>query len=281
MRRSKNKLEQNLKQIFARQDSEPDPQGEDAPDGTPLDFLTQDRNKAASTEEAKKPPAVQKPEEKQTETEAVAETKESSRKEPPKKEKSVAEEPAISVAVVAESQPAPAAQPDPAAIEPVQKQVAALAKVKQMASAADTLRKVLVFRLGEGFFGVSVFRVQTIIKPQPVYPVPGTEEFIIGLINLRGEVVPMIDLRIRFGLPQQEMDDKTRFVVIEYGEYLASMIVDEVMGVENIPEDHFQKPSGVVMDVDTQYLDEIVHFNERLILILNLNELIARKDHME
>lgn len=142
----------------------------------------------------------------------------------------------------------------------------------------DETREILIFSLGDVSYSVIVGRVRTIIKPQTVYPVPGTEEYITGLINLRGEVVPVLNLRTRFGLDAREIDGNTRFVVIEYGEYLLSLIVDAVEGIEVIPESLFYTPSGIVTNIDTNYLSDIARFEGRLILVLNLTELIIHAE---
>ena len=293
MSRPRKKLEQNLKQIFARQENEPGEENKDKSAGSPLGFLSQKPVEPSEAGEEK--PEIEKTEESKPQEKGAPE---------PATPAAVTAQAATPVQAVPSGQveqpdvqpaPAPAATVEktetkpsaPAtrqqtAVQPVEDDRAlAMLGEKQAGEVDDTLRQVLVFRLGEGFYGVSVFRVQTIIKPQPVYPVPRTEAFITGLINLRGEVVPTIDLRARLGLQVQEQDAHTRFVVIEYGEYLASMVVDEVVGVENIPEDHFQKPAGVVMGVDTRYLDEIARAGDRLVLILNLSELIVHKEVKE
>ncbi len=291
MSQRKKKLEHNLKQIFAAKE-----QGEDVAsqsNGVPLELLTGNKQVEAVEEPQTVEPVVTKmPEEKEKPA--------SPRRAVPKKPKS---SPAIApevqpveaaAAVPQESAPettasAVEAETVPETDEAQEKSLAAQKAplavhgdhemvVRARETQVDELRKLLIFKLCDGYYGVSVFRVQTIIKPQPVYEIPGTEDFIIGLINLRGDVVPTVDLHKRLGLPAQERSEQTRFVVIEYGEYLASMIVDEVVGVENIPESHFEKPSGVVMDVDTRYLQEITRHGEMLVLVLDLAELIVRKD---
>jgi purine-binding chemotaxis protein CheW len=138
-------------------------------------------------------------------------------------------------------------------------------------------RQILIFKLNDTHFGLEVFRIRTIIKPQPVYPIPGTEEFLKGLINLRGEVVPVFDLRVRFGQDEKPPDTNTRFVVVELGDHLACVIVDAVEGVETIPGSDIEKPVQLVTGVDTQYLDRIAHYKDNLVLILNIQETLKRK----
>ena len=134
--------------------------------------------------------------------------------------------------------------------------------------------QLLIFRMENVDYGIKIELVQTIIKPQAVFLVPGTEIYINGLINLRGDVVPVVNLRTRFNLPECEENNDTRYVVVEIGETRASLIVDSVQGVATIPLSKIEKPSNIVTDVDTLYLDGIAHLEEQLILIINLGETI-------
>ncbi len=293
MSQRKKKLEQNLKQIFVSK--EQGNQTESSPVGAPLEILTG----------SKQPETVENPEQTQS---VVAEAPKAAEEKPVPSKKTASPKPKSSGAAQEKTAPEnsiateehtaadetkPRAETEFSPVVPVEsKKESSRVQAKDSLTLhgerelvvhtkeiqTEQLRKLLIFKLCEGYFGVSVFRVQTIIKPQPVYPVPGTEDFIIGLINLRGEVVPTVDLHKRLGLPAQERTEQTRFVVVEYGEYLASMIVDEVVGVENIPESKFEKPSDVVMEVDTRYLQEITLHGEKLVLVLDLAELITRKD---
>ena len=148
----------------------------------------------------------------------------------------------------------------------------ALARKKEEVVESEEIHQVLVFTIDGGSYGVSVLPIRSIIKPLPVFVVPGTPEFIKGLINLRGEVIPVFDLRTRFGLPQKDFDDHTRFVVVETQEKVGGLVVDEIKGVKSVPESCFGKPSRVVMDMDNRYLSSVANFEEDIILILNLEE---------
>jgi purine-binding chemotaxis protein CheW len=148
---------------------------------------------------------------------------------------------------------------------------------KTLVVAEDTKgeeKQLLIFRIGDVDYAVEVELVQTIIKPQTVFLVPGTDNFVKGLINLRGEVVPVVDLHTRFNLPQQEKDKNTRFVVIEVGEIKASLIVDAVQGVTTIPVSSIEKPSNFVSAIETRYLKGIARLDNQLILILDVRQTI-------
>ncbi|MBI9043329.1 MAG: chemotaxis protein CheW [Anaerolineaceae bacterium] len=140
----------------------------------------------------------------------------------------------------------------------------------------EAIRQLLVFKIESEYYGIDISRVRTIIKPQVVYELPLVEKYIKGLINLRGEVVPVLDLRIRLGLDGKQEDENTRFIVIEAGDYLASFVVDAVDGVYSIPENCFGKASNIVISVDNEYIDSIANFENKIILVLNLTETIGK-----
>jgi len=130
--------------------------------------------------------------------------------------------------------------------------------------------QLLVFEINLVQYAINVSLVQTIIKPQAVFLVPGTADYLKGLINLRGEVVPVIDLRTRFDLPTEEVTKDTRFVVVKVSDIMASMVVDRVHGVETVPLNLIEKPSGLVMDADNVYLTGMARYKGQIVLILDL-----------
>jgi purine-binding chemotaxis protein CheW len=175
----------------------------------------------------------------------------------------------------------PVMHPEPEVIPefgPVETSLVKTSAVSQVLAVVENEKEeekqLLIFRIGEVDYAVEVELVQTIIKPQTVFLVPGTDEFVKGLINLRGEVVPVVDLHIRFNLPPQEINKLTRFVVIEIGELRASLVVDAVQGVVTIPLNVIEKPSNVVSDIETRYLKGIARLENQLVLILDLGQTI-------
>jgi purine-binding chemotaxis protein CheW len=176
-------------------------------------------------------------------------------------------EPAVSEVVpmaMSENKPAPAEKKADLALAAVSNTELAVADEEKV----DT--QLLVFEIEQVQYAIDVSFVQTIIKPQPVFLVPGTADYLKGLINLRGEVVPVIDLRTRFDLPTQEITKDTRFVVVRTNDITASMVVDKVHGVETIAINLIEKPSGLVMHVDNRYLTGMARYEGQIILILNL-----------
>jgi len=138
-----------------------------------------------------------------------------------------------------------------------------------------TEEQVVVFGLGDELYGLDISRVQGIIKMPAVTRVPRAAEFVEGVINLRGEIVPIIDLRKRFGLGDHENSVDTRIINVEMGDHLVGLIVDAVEEVLNIPSDVIEPPPDLVTTVDSAYLRSIAKLQDRLIILLDLDRVLS------
>jgi purine-binding chemotaxis protein CheW len=136
----------------------------------------------------------------------------------------------------------------------------------------------LVLRLGEERYGVSTNQVREVIFHQPPTPVPRTPEFVCGVVNLRGHILPVVDLRRRFGLPPRP---PSYIVVLEIQDLLVGVTVDDVLGVEEIPEEAVEPPSRMLSTVDNQFLRGIVRDGEHLVMILEVHSGLLRPEEMD
>src|SRR5690606_30708933 len=114
--------------------------------------------------------------------------------------------------------------------------------------------KVIVFALGNEEYGVEVNKVRTIERMQPLTRVPKTPAFIKGVINLRGVVTPVIDLRGRFGLPEANYTDNTRIIIVAVNDIEVGLIVDSANDVIDVDSDHIEEPPEVVGGIKAKYL---------------------------
>ena len=140
--------------------------------------------------------------------------------------------------------------------------------------------QLVVFELAGEAYAVNVVQVQSIIPMQEIVTVPGAPSFIEGVVNLRGAVVPVIDLRHRFNLsvPENAHDEdgpskhkkKPVIVIAELEELQVGLIVDKVTEVTKIPEAAIEPPSPLLTSVDTAYLRGIGKFNEKPVILLDL-----------
>ncbi len=128
--------------------------------------------------------------------------------------------------------------------------------------------QLVIFELSAEVYGVDVAQVRSIIPIQEISVVPGASAFVEGVINLRGDIVPVVDLRTRFSLPLAEAGKKSVIVIVEVNDLLVGLIVDKVREVVKIPETAVEPPSPLLTNVDTAYLQGIGKLDEDQILIL-------------
>ncbi len=136
-------------------------------------------------------------------------------------------------------------------------------------------RQLVVFDLDTEQYGLDIGAVREIIRLQEITAVPRAPEFVEGVINLRGKIIPVIDLRIKFELEQAERDEDFRIVVVDVNGNEIGMIVDAVTEVSRVPEMGIQPPSKVVAGQDSEYLTGIANTGDRMIILLDIGKLIS------
>jgi purine-binding chemotaxis protein CheW len=141
--------------------------------------------------------------------------------------------------------------------------------------------QLVVFRLATDHYGVGIAAVEGIIKMQPITAVPLAQQFVEGVINLRGKVVPIIDLRKRFSLPCEEMGKDTRIIVVDAGGVTIGMIVDEVSEVLRVGSDAVEPPSPVVSTAESTFVKGIAKIDERLIILLDLSRVLTMEQRAD
>ncbi|MCE5197879.1 MAG: chemotaxis protein CheW [Armatimonadota bacterium] len=145
-------------------------------------------------------------------------------------------------------------------------------------STVDQWEQLVVFELGNEYYGVDIAAVNTIIRMQDVTAIPRAPSFVEGVINLRGSIIPVIDLRKRFGLPVTEQSKASRIVVVEAGGQLIGMIVDAVAETLRLPSHSIEPPSPVISSVDSEYLRGVGKQDNRLVILLDLDKILSAKD---
>jgi len=140
------------------------------------------------------------------------------------------------------------------------------------------LLQLVTFGIGEEVFGVEILKVHEIIRLMEVTKVPNAPAFVEGVINLRGKVIPIIDLRKRFGLQSKEHDKNTRIIVIEISEMIMGFVVDSVSEVLRIPSDTVEPPPPVVAGVESEYISGVGKLDDSLLILLDLNRLLSVKE---
>jgi len=141
--------------------------------------------------------------------------------------------------------------------------------------------KVIVFRLGNEEYGVDVQQVKSIERMEHITRVPNTPPFVKGVINLRGVVVPIIDLRKRFGIDQKDYDDATRIIIVHVDDMEVGLIVDSANDVIDINLDTIEPPPKVVGGIESIYLRGVAKLSNRLLILLNLDKVLNPEEMKE
>ena len=140
-------------------------------------------------------------------------------------------------------------------------------------------QQLVVFELSGESYGVDIGAVNTIIRMQQITHVPRAPHFVQGVINLRGSIVPVIDLRTRFGLPAFEETKASRIVVVETGADVIGMIVDAVTETLSLSSDSIEPPASIVTSADSQYLRGVAKLDDRLIIMLDIEKILSARDN--
>ncbi|HEY1977322.1 MAG TPA: chemotaxis protein CheW [Candidatus Baltobacteraceae bacterium] len=138
--------------------------------------------------------------------------------------------------------------------------------------------QVVSFRLGGEEYGVDIAQVQEIIRMVEITHVPRAPRFMEGVINLRGQLIPIIDLRTRFGMSRINPTKSTRIVVTEIGNKRVGIVVDSVSEVLNIPIENVEDAPEMVAGVGTEYIQGVGKLGERLIIMLDLTMVISTEE---
>lgn len=144
-----------------------------------------------------------------------------------------------------------------------------------------TDKKVIVFRLKNEEYAISVEQVGGIEKLESITRVPQTAPFVKGVINLRGVVTPIIDLRVRFGLEETDHTDLTRIIIVFYNGIEVGLIVDAANDVIDIPHDMIEPTPEVIGAVHVDYINGIAKLDKRLLILLDLEKVLATNDKIE
>ena len=145
---------------------------------------------------------------------------------------------------------------------------------------AETIQ-VVSFKLGSEEYGVDIAQVQEINRMVAITHVPRAPQFMEGVINLRGQLIPIIDLRTRFGMPRAEHTKNTRIVVTEIGAKRVGMVVDSVSEVLRLPVEQIEAAPDMITGVGTEYIRGVGKIEDRLIILLDLARIISTSEKRE
>ncbi len=141
--------------------------------------------------------------------------------------------------------------------------------------AADIVLQWVTFKLQEETYGINVMQVQEVLRYTEIAPVPGSPEYVLGIINLRGNVVTVIDTRARFGLPGGEVTDSSRIVIIEAEKQVIGILVDSVAEVVYLKQSDIDTAPNVGTDESARFIQGVSNREGELLILVDLNKLLS------
>jgi len=141
--------------------------------------------------------------------------------------------------------------------------------------------QLVTFRLEKEEFGINIFKVSEINRMINITKTPNSLEFVEGVINLRGKVIPVINLRQKLGLPKKEFDNTTKIIVVEILNKTISFIVDEVMEVLRIDKKIIEPPPVMLTGINSGYINGIAKLENRLLILLDIDKILDLKEQDE
>lgn len=152
---------------------------------------------------------------------------------------------------------------------------------EQETSTDDPVLQWVTFNLGDETYGINVMQVQEILRMTEIAPVPGAASYVVGIINLRGNVVTVIDTRRRFSLPAFQESDDTRIIVMEVGKSVVGMLVDKVSEVVYLHQSEIDTAPHLTNEDSSRFIQGVVSNDKDLLILLDTYKLLSQDEPAE
>lgn len=155
-----------------------------------------------------------------------------------------------------------------------------LAHASDTSGSVEDLLQLVGFTLGEEDFGVDILSVQEINRVTEITKIPSTPDFVKGVINLRGNVIPVIDLRSRLGMPEKEHDKQTRIIVADVDNRTVGLVVDAVSEVIRMDSNLVEPPPSFIAGTDEKrkYIKGVGKLDDKLLMLLDINSMFNKQE---
>jgi len=148
-------------------------------------------------------------------------------------------------------------------------------------SGFDDVIQWVTFKLDNEIYGIRVMQVQEVLRVSEIAPVPGAPSYVMGIINLRGNVVTVINTRSRFGLSLTDNDDDTRIVILESDDNVVGILVDSVAEVVDLKRDQIETSPNVGNDESSKYIEGVATLEGELLILIDINKLLTEEEWSE
>jgi purine-binding chemotaxis protein CheW len=136
-------------------------------------------------------------------------------------------------------------------------------------------RQLVIFNINDEEFGIDIEQVNIIERPMAIFKIPNTPDFVEGLINLRGKVHTVFNMRKRFKMPVKEFDDNTKIIMANTGSAIVGLVVDEVREIIKVEDSDIESTPKVLVDMKRKYVSGIAKVDSRIILLLDLDIVLS------
>ncbi|MCW8884087.1 MAG: chemotaxis protein CheW [Motiliproteus sp.] len=150
--------------------------------------------------------------------------------------------------------------------------------IKTAGGSEDPVIQWVTFRLEDETYGVNVMQVQEVLRYTEIAPVPGAPSYVLGIINLRGNVVTVIDTRARFGLPTADVTDNTRIVIIEVEKQVLGILVDAVSEVVYLNQSEIESAPNIGTEESAKFIQGVCHKDDRLLILVELDKMLTDEE---
>ncbi len=148
-------------------------------------------------------------------------------------------------------------------------------------TSSEPLSRWVTFQLDDETYGIDVMQIREVLRSAVISPVPGAPAFVLGIINLRGNVVAIIDTRSRFNLPPREMDDSSRILILEAGDYVVGFLVDSVSEVAELRSENIEATPDTGSGEVSRFINGLYNRDEGLLILVDANRLLSDEELAE
>ncbi len=139
-------------------------------------------------------------------------------------------------------------------------------------------KQFVIFKIGDEEYGVEILQAREIVRYQKLTRVPNSPDFVLGVCNVRGQIIPIVDLRERFGLAGKPKEQERRIITVQVEEEIIGLLVDEVVEVVWLPVDNIEAPPPIAGGIEREYLKGVGKLDEQLIIILDLEKILTTNE---
>jgi purine-binding chemotaxis protein CheW len=146
---------------------------------------------------------------------------------------------------------------------------------------SSEILQLVSFKISNEEFGVDILSVQEINRMSEITKIPNSPEYVEGVINLRGRVIPVVDLRTKLNFPKAEKSVNSRIIIVEVSSKVIGFIVDEVSEVLRIPAGITEAPPSLTAGINSDFITSVAKLEDRLIILIDLEKVFSAEDKKE